>query len=65
MVTQREALAVNTPPEAAGNGVALIVRVAATVPGEPTVPDRRKASRGDAPRAVVIASASVLRIAVE
>lgn len=59
------ALAVAVPPDAAANGVADNVSVAAAVPGEPTVPDRRNFSLGEAPSAVVCASATVLRNAVE
>lgn len=57
--------AVETPATAAPNGVADSVRVATAVPGEPTVPASRNFSFGDVPRAVVWASATVLRNAVE
>ena len=58
------ALAVIVPPDAAPNGVALIVSVATAVPGAETVPDRRNTSFGDVPSAVATAPASVLRSAV-
>jgi hypothetical protein len=65
LVSLAIALAVAVPPDDAPKGVALIISVAAAVPGEPTVPVRRNLSRGLAPSAVVCASATVLRNAVE
>lgn len=59
------ALAVATPEADAPNEVADNVKVAAAAPGAATVPDSRNLSFGLAPSAVVWASATVLRKAVE
>lgn len=65
LVSDVMALAVATPDALAPKEVADRVSVATAVPGAATVPDRRNFSLGLAPRAVVCASATVLRNAVE
>ena len=59
------AFAVAVPDDDAPNAVDESDRVATTVPGEPTVPVRRKASLPDAPISAVTASVAALRAAVE